>query len=113
MIFRQFFDHISSTYTYLISSGIGREALIIDPVLEKTEQYIQLLNQLKLKRFKIPSGEITNFPYLKYMGGLNKPIIMSTGMSTLREIQKAINVLISSGTNKKKITLLRFILILL
>lgn len=67
---------------------------------------ISFLNQLKLKRFKIPSGEITNFPYLKYMGGLNKPIIMSTGMSTLREIQKAINVLISSGINKKKITLL-------
>ena len=41
MIFRQFFDTISSTYTYLISSGHGREALIIDPVLEKTDQYIQ------------------------------------------------------------------------
>ena len=53
MIFRQFFDHISSTYTYLISSGIGREALIIDPVLEKTDQYIQLLNQLKLKLVKV------------------------------------------------------------
>ena len=36
MIFRQFFDSISSTYTYLVSSGYGREALIIDPVLEKT-----------------------------------------------------------------------------
>ena len=45
MIFRQFFDYISSTYTYLISSGKGREALIIDPVLEKTDQYILLLNR--------------------------------------------------------------------
>ena len=39
----------SSTYTYLISSGIGREALIIDPVLENTDQYIDLLSELKLK----------------------------------------------------------------
>jgi len=53
MIFRQFFDSISSTYTYLISSGHGREALIIDPVLEKTDQYIQLLNQLDLKLVKV------------------------------------------------------------
>ena len=53
MIFRQFFDHPSSTYTYLISSGKGREALIIDPVLEKSDQYIQLLKQLQLKLVKV------------------------------------------------------------
>ena len=53
MLFRQFFDSSSSTYTYLISSGMGREALIIDPVLEKTDQYIQLLNQLELKLVKV------------------------------------------------------------
>jgi sulfur dioxygenase len=53
VIFRQFFDHPSSTYTYLISSGKGREALIIDPVLEKSDQYIQLLKQLKLKLVKV------------------------------------------------------------
>ena len=53
MIFRQFFDSISSTYTYLISSGHGREALIIDPVLEKTDQYINLVNQLNLRLVKV------------------------------------------------------------
>ena len=53
MIFRQFFDHPSSTYTYLISSGKGREALIIDPVLEKSDQYIQILKQLELKLVKV------------------------------------------------------------
>jgi glyoxylase-like metal-dependent hydrolase (beta-lactamase superfamily II)/rhodanese-related sulfurtransferase len=53
MIFRQFFDLPSSTYTYLISSGKGREALIIDPVFEKTDQYIQLLKQLELKLVKV------------------------------------------------------------
>tara|TARA_Y100000590_G_scaffold420361_1_gene522983 strand:+ start:1100 stop:1786 length:687 start_codon:yes stop_codon:yes gene_type:complete len=53
MLFRQLFDKISSTYTYLISSGIGREALIIDPVLENVNQYIQLLKELDLKLVKV------------------------------------------------------------
>ena len=45
MIFSQFFDEVSSTYTYLLSSGKGREALIIDPVLEKTDEYISCLKK--------------------------------------------------------------------
>ena len=49
MIFKQVFDKESSTYTYLIASAEGREALIIDPVLENVEDYIKLLNQLNLK----------------------------------------------------------------
>ena len=53
MIFKQFFDTTSSTYTYLISSGKGREALIIDPVLENVEVYIKYLNQLDLKLVKV------------------------------------------------------------
>ena len=53
MIFRQFFDQISCTYTYLIASDKGREALIIDPVLEKSDQYIKLLNELELKLVKV------------------------------------------------------------
>ena len=53
MIFRQLFDNISSTYTYIISSGKGREALIIDPVLEKIDQYLALLEQLDLKLLKV------------------------------------------------------------
>ena len=53
MIFEQFFDKTSSTYTYLISSGPGREALIIDPVLEHVDVYINLLNKLNLKLVKV------------------------------------------------------------
>ena len=53
MIFKQFFDNSSSTYTYLISSGKGREALIIDPVLENVETYISYLKQLDLKLVKV------------------------------------------------------------
>ena len=53
MIFNQFFDEVSCTYTYLISSGKGREALIIDPVIEKTDEYISYLKNLDLKLVKV------------------------------------------------------------
>jgi len=53
MIFKQVFDKKSSTYTYLIASSIGREALIIDPVLENVEDYIKLLNELDLRLVKV------------------------------------------------------------
>jgi|TARA_B100000242_G_scaffold64242_1_gene39427 glyoxylase-like metal-dependent hydrolase (beta-lactamase superfamily II) len=53
MIFKQLFDTKSSTYTYLISSGKGREALIIDPVLENVNDYIKLLKELDLKLVKV------------------------------------------------------------
>ena len=53
MIFNQFFDDVSCTYTYLLSSGKGREALIIDPVLEKTDEYISFLKKLDLKLVKV------------------------------------------------------------
>jgi sulfur dioxygenase len=52
MIFRQLFDSTSSTYTYLLASRHGGEALIIDPVLEKVDRYIQLLNELDLRLVK-------------------------------------------------------------
>ena len=53
MIFKQVFDTKSSTYTYIIASAEGREALIIDPVLENVEDYIKILNQLDLKLVKV------------------------------------------------------------
>ena len=53
MIFKQVFDQKSSTYTYIIASAEGREALIIDPVLENVEDYIKLLNELNLKLVKV------------------------------------------------------------
>ena len=53
MIFRQLFDNKSSTFSYLIASANGREALIIDPVLENVEDYINLLNELDLKLVKV------------------------------------------------------------
>tara|TARA_X000000368_G_scaffold212957_2_gene168227 strand:+ start:1769 stop:2449 length:681 start_codon:yes stop_codon:yes gene_type:complete len=53
MIFKQLFDTKSSTYTYLISSGKGREALIIDPVIENVNEYINVLKELDLKLVKV------------------------------------------------------------
>ncbi len=67
---------------------------------------IDLLNDLKLPIFKIPSGEITNLPYLEKIGALNKKVILSTGMSNIVEIEDALNILISNGTKKENITIL-------
>ena len=53
MIFRQLFDKVSSSYTYIIASTKGREALIIDPVLENVETYIKLLKEFDLKLVKV------------------------------------------------------------
>ena len=53
MIFKQVFDKKSSTFTYLVASSEGREALIIDPVIENVDNYIQLLNELDLKLVKV------------------------------------------------------------
>ncbi|MDC1447729.1 N-acetylneuraminate synthase [Candidatus Thioglobus sp.] len=67
---------------------------------------IDLLNGLDLKIFKIPSGEITNLPYLRHIGSLAKKIILSSGMSTLKEVGEAISILVSSGTKKENISVL-------
>jgi N,N'-diacetyllegionaminate synthase len=67
---------------------------------------INMLNDLKLPIFKIPSGEITNLPYLRHIGSLNKKIILSTGMADIGEIEDALDVLINAGTLKQNITVL-------
>ena len=64
------------------------------------------LKKLKLKRFKIPSGEITNYLYLKKIGSFKKKIILSTGMSNLNEINKALSIIYKNGVKKNQITLL-------
>ena len=68
MIFKQLFDPASCTYTYLISSGRGREALIIDPVIEYTEEYIKVLEKLDLKLVKVIDTHI----HADHITGLNE-----------------------------------------
>jgi N-acetylneuraminate synthase/N,N'-diacetyllegionaminate synthase len=67
---------------------------------------ISYLSSLNLNVFKIPSGELTNFPYLKAIANTRLPVILSTGMANIEEIEKSINVLISNGTKKNLITVL-------
>ena len=67
---------------------------------------IDLLDNLGLDIFKIPSGEITNLPYLRKIGRLKKKVILSTGMADIGEIEDALDILINSGTPKENITIL-------
>jgi len=69
-------------------------------------QSIDLLVDLGLEQFKIPSGEITNLPYLRYIGKYGKQLILSTGMANLGEIEAALDALETSGTQRKYITVL-------
>lgn len=67
---------------------------------------VDMLSSLNIPIWKIPSGEITNLPYLRKIGSFGKPIIISTGMATLGEIEDAIGVLELSGTARENITVL-------
>jgi N,N'-diacetyllegionaminate synthase len=67
---------------------------------------IDLLAKLGVDCFKIPSGEITNLPYLRHVGRYSKPVILSTGMATLGEIEAALDVLELAGTRRERITVL-------
>ena len=67
---------------------------------------VNFLASLGQNLFKIPSGEITNLPYLRHIGRLGKPIILSTGMSNMPEIESAIKALEQAGTPRCKITVL-------
>ena len=78
MIFRQVFDNNSSTYTYLIASAKGREAVIIDPVIENVESYIKLLKELDLKLVKVIDTHI----HADHVTGASK-LKLATNCSTL------------------------------
>jgi len=67
---------------------------------------IDMLYEMGLRTFKVPSGEITNLPYLQKLAGLDCKIILSTGMATLEEIKKALEILESENLSRDKITVL-------
>jgi N,N'-diacetyllegionaminate synthase len=66
----------------------------------------KMLIELGQNMFKIPSGEITNLPFLRFIGALAKKVILSTGMSTLTDVKTALDVLLSSGTPRENISVL-------
>ena len=80
--------------------GVGFFSTGFDP------QSVDLLAELGLDRFKIPSGEITNLPYLRHIGQYGKSVILSTGMARLGEIEAALEVLEASGTPRERVTVL-------
>ena len=86
-------DYCKKTRIGFLSSGFDIES-------------IDFLNELDLDFFKIPSGEITNLPYLIHVAKKEKPIVLSTGMSNLNEISEAIEILIKNGVCKDNLTIL-------
>ena len=86
--------------THCKKCGVGFFSTGFDP------QSVNLLVELGLDRFKIPSGEITNLPYLRHIGQYGKPVILSTGMARLGEIEAALEVLEASGTPRERVTVL-------
>ena len=67
---------------------------------------VEFLHSLNMGLWKIPSGEITNYPYLKKIASYHEPVILSTGMSELSDIEASLNVLITEGVAKEDITVL-------
>jgi len=67
---------------------------------------LEYLNSLGFSMFKVPSGEITNYPYLKKIASFGKPVILSSGMASLKEIDEALQVLTSEGLTNEEITVL-------
>jgi N,N'-diacetyllegionaminate synthase len=70
------------------------------------EKCVDFLESLNLPLYKVPSGEITNKPYLEHIASKHKPVILSTGMAMLEEIQQAIDVMVSKGLDRSKLTVL-------
>ena len=92
------------THKELISYCKHKNILFLSTPFD--HESIELLHKLGLEIFKIPSGEITNLPYLRHIGSLNKRVILSTGMANLGEIEAAINVIMQAGSDRKNITIL-------
>ena len=98
MIFKQLFDNQSSTYTYIISSGKGREALIIDPVIENTKKYINLLKEFNLKLVKVIDTHI----HADHVSGLNE-LAKQTNCSKVMGEQSASEVVDIKVKDNEKI----------
>jgi len=92
------------THKELIAYAKSKNILFLSTPFDL--ESIELLDDLHLPIFKIPSGEITNLPYLRAIARLNKKIVLSTGMSTMAEVREAFAVLVNNGTQKENITIL-------
>src|SRR5271166_5202402 len=82
---RRLIDHCEESGIQFLSSPFDRAS-------------VDLLDSLNVSLYKVPSGEITNFPFLRHLAQKGRPIILSTGMSTLGEVEEAIEVLRDAGS---------------
>ena len=92
-------DELTELFIYC-SKKIGFMASAFD------EESLRFILNMNIEYLKIPSGEITNIPYLRLAGRKNKKVILSTGMSDINEIETAVKVLRKSGLAKKNLTIL-------
>jgi len=92
------------THRELMQYSNDRNILFLSTPFD--HESIDLLNNLNIPIFKIPSGEITNLPLIRKIAQLNKKIILSTGMATMEEVAAAVQLITNSGTSKDKITVL-------
>ena len=93
-----------SIHKELISYCESKDIMFLSTPFEHDS--IDMLNKLGLEIFKIPSGEITNLPYLRHIGSLKKEVILSTGMADLGEIEDALDILTEAGADRDQITVL-------
>ena len=93
-------DELTELFIYCSNKKIGFMASAFD------EESLRFILNMDIEYLKVPSGEITNIPYLRIVGRKNKKVILSTGMSKISEIQMAVKVLSKSGLAKKNLTIL-------
>lgn len=87
---RELISYCQSKNIKFLSTGFDLESL-------------EFLNNLNIELFKIPSGEITNLPYLKKIASFKKPVVMSTGMANMEEVKEAFDILLAEGLKKEEI----------
>ncbi|MEX0967244.1 MAG: N-acetylneuraminate synthase [Bacteroidia bacterium] len=92
-------DH-TELIAYSTARGVGFFSTAFDTA------GLDYLHSIGFQHFKVPSGEITNYPYLKKLAAFAKPVILSTGMAGLQEIEEALNVLTANGLTRSDITVL-------
>ena len=100
MIFRQLFDSVSSTYTYLLASRVGGEALLLDPVLEKTDRYLKLLEELDLKLVKVVDTHVHAY-HVTAMGALRD----KTSCVTVMGEQSPVDVVSMRVSDGERVTI--------
>ena len=93
-------DELTELFIYCSKKKIGFMASAFD------KESLKFILNMNIEYLKVPSGEITNIPYLRFLGRKNKKVILSTGMSDINEIEIAVNVLLKSGLAKKNLTIL-------